>query len=110
MQNRSIYLLLFTLFISTPASFAQTTTQPLDSAPLTQTIQPTEVDGIKRISLNQASAEELAAGLQGIGIKKAQKIVDYRKRYGNFTDVRQLQEVAGIGEKLYQLNEERLAL
>ncbi len=110
MQHTSLYFLLFTLFFSAPTAFAQANRQSLDSPALEQVSTPASVGDAKRISLNRASAEELATGLQGIGIKKAQNIVDYRQRYGDFTDIRQLQEVSGIGEKLYQLNQDRLTL
>lgn len=51
------------------------------------------------ISINDADTDMLAK-LPGIGKKKAQAIVDYRTNNGDFTDVSDLANVKGIGEKL----------
>lgn len=64
----------------------------------------------QRISINNASAEELAAHLKGIGLNKAKRIVEYREKYGLFTRIEQLQEVPGIGQATYQKNEELIEL
>lgn len=69
-----------------------------------------ETENIGLISINSASAEELAAGLKGIGLKKAQQIVEYREQYGLFTDIEQLQEVSGIGAALFERNRASLML
>lgn len=37
-----------------------------------------------RVSINNASAEELARAMNGVGLKKAQAIVSYREEYGPF--------------------------
>ncbi|MCX8958015.1 hypothetical protein EHW66_02475 [Erwinia psidii] len=63
-----------------------------------------------RVSINQATAEELAAALNGVGLKKAQAIVSYREEYGHFTGVEQLKEVPGIGNALVERNMSRLKL
>lgn len=62
------------------------------------------------ISINSASAQELVQGLNGIGLKKAEAIVDYRERYGAFTSLEQLQEVPGIGSALVARNLSRMKL
>jgi competence protein ComEA len=64
----------------------------------------------EKVSLNQASAEELAKVLNGVGLKKGQTIVEYREEMGDFTSIDQLQEVPGIGQALYQRNQSRLKL
>lgn len=63
-----------------------------------------------QVSINQATAEELAAALNGIGLKKAQAIVSYREEYGDFTGIEQLKEVPGIGNVLVERNVSRLKL
>lgn len=62
------------------------------------------------VSINSASAEELAAAMNGVGIKKAEAIVSYREQYGPFSAVEQLKEVPGIGSALVERNAARLKL
>ena len=52
------------------------------------------------LDLNQASAGQLES-LPGIGPVTAQRIIDWRAAHGGFTRVEELQEVDGIGPKLY---------
>ncbi|MEW9809436.1 MAG: ComEA family DNA-binding protein [Candidatus Symbiodolus clandestinus] len=61
------------------------------------------------IHLNQASLEELIS-LKGIGHKRAQAIVDYRKTQGPFISIEQLLEVPGISSRLLEQIRCRLAL
>ena len=56
---------------------------------------------VKKVSINRASAAELAT-LPGIGPKKAQRIVETRKRLGGFRKLRDLLKVKGIGEKTFK--------
>lgn len=62
------------------------------------------------VNVNQASAEELADLLTGIGMKKAQAIVDYREKHGNFENAESLVDVKGIGPALVDKNRERIQL
>jgi|YelNatPaOPRAMG01_1025707.scaffolds.fasta_scaffold00925_12 competence protein ComEA len=50
----------------------------------------------KSIDLNKAGINELTK-LPGIGTKTAEKIIEFRKTYGNFTNLEALLKVKGIG-------------
>jgi competence protein ComEA len=65
-------------------------------------------DGV--VSINTASAEDLARAINGVGLKKAQAIVSYREEYGPFKELDQLQEVPGIGIALVERNRAHLKL
>ncbi|WET39701.1 helix-hairpin-helix domain-containing protein [Citrobacter enshiensis] len=57
-----------------------------------------------RVSINTASAEELARAMNGVGLKKAQAIVSYREEYGPFKTVDDLKQVPGMGSSLVERN------
>ncbi|MCT4713737.1 helix-hairpin-helix domain-containing protein [Enterobacteriaceae bacterium H18W14] len=80
-------------------------------APALKAADPKTVDvndGV--VSINTASAEELARVINGVGLKKAQSIVSYREEYGPFKELDQLQEVPGIGSALVERNRAHLKL
>lgn len=52
-----------------------------------------------KVNINTATATELAQGLTGVGMKKAEAIVKYRESHGYFNSVDQLANVSGIGDK-----------
>lgn len=64
----------------------------------------------EKVSINQASAQELASAMSGIGLKKAQAIVEWREQYGAFSSVDELSDVPGIGHSLVERNIERITL
>ncbi len=51
------------------------------------------------VNINKASAKDLEA-LPGIGAAKAEAIVKYRKKNGNFGTLEELLKVKGIGPKV----------
>lgn len=57
-----------------------------------------------KININSADAHTLASSIKGIGLKKAQAIVDYRETYGPFSNIQDLASVSGIGEKTVAKN------
>lgn len=63
-----------------------------------------------QVSINTASAEELAEALNGIGLKKAQSIVRYREENGQFASIDDLRSVPGVGNALVERNLSRLKL
>ncbi|MNI46213.1 ComE operon protein 1 [compost metagenome] len=56
-------------------------------------------DGL--IHINSAGLNELQ-NIPGIGVKKAQAILDYRNQHGAFTSINDLTKVKGIGDKMLQ--------
>jgi competence protein ComEA len=51
------------------------------------------------VNINTASKEDLTT-LKGVGDKRAQEIIDYRKKNGNFKSIDDLEKVPGIGPGL----------
>lgn len=62
-----------------------------------------------KLNINTATASEIQKSLTGIGAKKAEAIVQYREKHGNFTSAEQLLEVQGIGKATLEKNRDRLA-
>ncbi|MEM7209619.1 MAG: helix-hairpin-helix domain-containing protein [Pseudomonadota bacterium] len=62
------------------------------------------------VNINLASAAELSDAISGVGLAKAQAIVDYREEYGEFKSVEELTKVSGIGEGILSKNRENLAV
>lgn len=54
------------------------------------------------ININKATATVLQKNLKGIGEKKAQAIVAYRKNHGAFKTLDEIMEVKGIGEGIFK--------
>ena len=58
-------------------------------------------ESVGRVDINTASVEELTT-VPGIGKTTAQRIVEYRTKYGPFFTVDELLHVKGIGEGLLE--------
>ena len=56
------------------------------------------------VNINTASATEIADALNGIGLSKAQAIVDYREAYGPFNRPDEIVFVRGIGSSIFENN------
>ncbi|EEW11410.1 conserved hypothetical protein [Vibrio mimicus VM573] len=82
----------------------------LVSAEETNPTAQTEEGIVITVNINTASAEELATLLKGIGLKKAQAIVDYREANGPFISIDDLTKVKGIGEATVRNNATRILL
>lgn len=56
------------------------------------------------VNINGADAKTIAKSLHGIGLKKAEAIVKYRKEVGPFKTLKDVSKVKGIGEKTLAKN------
>lgn len=56
------------------------------------------------VDINTADAPTLSKNIKGVGIKKAQAIINYRVKNGNFKKIEDLMKVKGIGKKLLEKN------
>ena len=62
------------------------------------------------VDINTADADTLAKVIDGIGLAKAQAIVDYRQANGPFKSVEGLAAVKGIGDRTVERNRDRLSV
>lgn len=68
--------------------------------PRLRVIPTAQVDSLRagKVNLNTAEASQLER-LPGIGPKLAQRIIAYRNEHGEFSSLRELTQVSGIGPK-----------
>ena len=62
------------------------------------------------VNINTADAKSLSKELKGIGLAKAEAIVQYRVDHGQFTNIQELAKVKGIGKSTIEKNKELLLL
>ncbi len=62
------------------------------------------------VNINTADAKTIAKNLKGVGLKKAQAIVIYRKKHGAFKTVESLAKVKGIGFKTVEKNRANISI
>lgn len=60
------------------------------------------------VDVNRADAQLLADSLSGVGLKKAEAIVAWRKANGKFSTVEQMLSVKGLGESFVEKNKSRI--
>jgi competence protein ComEA len=62
------------------------------------------------VNINTADVSTLSDGLNGVGLKKAQAIVEYRNSYGPFKSIEELKAVKGIGDSLLDKNRDNIVI
>lgn len=70
----------------------------------------TAVFAVEPIDINIADAQTMAQGIQGVGQARAEAIVAYRNKNGNFASIDELAKVKGIGLKTVNKNRDRLTI
>lgn len=71
--------------------------------------QTESVQGTGKLSLNQATAEQLDS-LPGIGPALSERIVAHRQSIGSFRSIEELTNVSGIGPKLFSKIRDQLTI
>jgi len=102
---RSLIPTLFCCALAFPVLGFSSSSQAAEPTSIVELAQKTTV-----VSINTASAEAIAEAMRGVGFKKAQAIVEWRKKNGKFTSLNQLLEVKGIGDKTLAANKKRIKL
>lgn len=80
---------------------------PLESKEVT--FDDNTVRNDQKTNLNMATQTELQQ-VSGIGSKRAQDIIDYRKKNGNFQSIDELLNISGIGPKMLEKIREELSI
>lgn len=62
------------------------------------------------VNVNVADAQTIAQVLKGVGLSRAQAIVEYRERNGDYRDAYELVNIKGIGERTVEQNEAKIRL
>ena len=106
------YLIAVTVFaLTTLLTPAHANTKPAKPAEAATVAGPTTTAKIEsRLNINTASAKEIAKGMKGIGLKKAEAIVAHREANGPYKAVEDLLKVKGVGPATLQKNSARLAV
>lgn len=88
---------------------ADTPAKPAAAAPVVSAAKPATVVPQEVININTADAQALTK-LKGIGAKKADAIVAWRKANGSFKSVDQFADVKGIGAKTLEANRKNIRI
>ena len=101
-------MLSLVLTFSVSAAFAAASPDPTKDVSVVKPTAPsvTEVpaahsEAAEKININTADEAALVK-IKGIGKKKAESIISYRKDHGNFTSVEDLRKIKGFGPKFFE--------
>lgn len=103
-QFKFLQLVFFTLLLL--ASYSSLAQSSLNSA----NGDSLQSEFSEQVNINLADAETIAMVLDGVGLNKAEAIVDYRESNGDFQAIDDLIMVVGIGEVTLRNNVEKILL
>jgi len=98
------------LTFSLPSFAADAPAKPASATPAANVpAKPAAATSQEVVNINTADVQALTK-LKGIGAKKAEAIVAWRKANGAFKSVDQFSEVKGIGEKTLEANRKNIRI
>ncbi len=108
---RSIFsaFVISVIAFSFSAFAADTPSKPVVAKPAASAEKPATTVPQEVININTADVQALTK-LKGIGTKKAEAIVAWRKANGAFKNISQFAEVKGIGEKTLEANRKSIRI
>jgi competence protein ComEA len=109
MKNIFSAIVFVAITFSSSVFAVESPSKPTPSTPVTAAAKSGAETPQEAININTADAQALTK-LKGIGAKKAEAIVAWRKANGNFKTVDQLAEVKGIGSKTVDLNRKNIRI
>ena len=62
------------------------------------------------VDINTADAQTISEELDGVGLTKAEAIVEYRRKHGPFKSADDLSLVKGIGDRTVELNRDNIKI
>lgn len=96
-------------FAADTASAKPATVKPVVATPAATSVKPAASAVHEVVNINTADAQALTQ-LKGVGPKKAEAIVAFRKANGGFKTVDQLADVKGIGAKTLEANRKSIRI
>ena len=94
------------MLLPVPAAFAA----PEDEPDASEMAAGDLSEDALKVNINTDDAAAIADGLKGIGLKRAQAIVQYREANGPFRNAGELADVKGIGARTVAANSDRIAV
>jgi len=98
----------FIILLALTASFSQAVQAKKQTK--NQVVAEQQTKSLISVNINSANAEAIAEVLKGVGKKKAQAIIEYRKKNGDFKAVEEIASVKGIGAATIAKNYNRIKL
>ncbi|PWY54836.1 competence protein ComEA [Legionella qingyii] len=95
-------------FIATVLSFAVVTFSAHAVVPKETSVKNKPPVVIHKIDLNSADLSTLTGSVKGIGRKRAEAIIAYRKSHHGFKSLEELAEVKGLGQRFMTANRDKL--